>query len=120
MAFVRDRPEDGLGFHPQSSGQVEKCNQLLEQTLRCTIHQGDGARKWTELLAIIEIAVNQTPNRTTRYSAFYLNYGFHPLSLAQMLGTAQDTANEAVQQFIDRLQNDFDRALQQLHRTQNR
>ena len=29
----------GSGFHPESSGQVEIFNQLLEQTLRCTIHQ---------------------------------------------------------------------------------
>ena len=57
----------GSGFHPQSSGQVEKFNQLLEQTLGCTIHRDGGARKWTELLALIEFAVNQTPNRTTGY-----------------------------------------------------
>ena len=29
----------GSGFHPESSGQVEKFNQLLEQTLRCAVHQ---------------------------------------------------------------------------------
>ena len=29
----------GSGFHPESSGQVEIFNKLLEQTLRCTIHQ---------------------------------------------------------------------------------
>ena len=87
----------GSGYHPQSSGQVEKFNQLLEQTLRCTIHQGGGARKWTEMLAHIEYAVNQTPNRTTSYSAFYLNYGYHPLNPIQMIGGAHDTANEVVQ-----------------------
>ena len=33
----------GSGFHPESSGQVERFNQLLEQTLRCAVHQyGDG------------------------------------------------------------------------------
>ena len=72
----------GSGFHPQSSGQVERFNQLLEQTLRCVVHQYGERRRWTEMLPIIEFAVNNTPNRTTGYSAFYLNYGFHPLSPA--------------------------------------
>ena len=106
----------GSGFHPQSSGQVERFNQLLEQTLRCVVHQYGERRRWTEMLPIIEFAVNNTPNRTTGYSAFYLNYGFHPLSPAQMLGNRNETNNEAVQQFTLRLQNDFQVALQHLHK----
>ena len=68
------------------------------------------------MLAHIKYAVNQTPNKTTGYSAFYLNYGYHPLNPVQMLGGVHDTANEAVQQFVGRMQADFDVALQQLHR----
>ena len=33
-----------------------------------------------------------------------------------MIGGAHDTANEAVQQFVGRMQANFDTALQQLHR----
>ena len=106
----------GSGYHPESSGQVEKFNQLLEQTLRCTIHQYGEMRRWPDILPVIEFAVNQTPNRTTGYSAFYLNYGYHPLSPAQMLGHPTDSSNEAVQEFTSRLQKDFDRALGQLTR----
>ena len=50
---------------------------------------------------MVEFAVNNTPNRTTGYTAFYLNYGFHPLSLAQMLSSVEATNNEAIQQFTD-------------------
>ena len=60
----------GSGFHPESSGQVEKFNQLLEQTLRCTVHQLGETRNWLEVLPVIEFAVNNTPNRTTGYSHF--------------------------------------------------
>ena len=67
----------GLGFHPESFGQVEIFNQLLEQTLRCTVHQLGETRNWVEVLPTIEFAVNNTPNRTTGHSAFYLNYGYH-------------------------------------------
>ena len=104
----------GSGFHPESSGQVERFNQLLEQTLRCAVHQYGDGRRWTEVLPVVEFAVNNTPNRTTGYTAFFLNYGFHPLSPAQMLSRTEETNNEAVHQFTQRLQQDFQTALQQL------
>ena len=63
---------------------------------------------------MVEFAVNNTPNRTTGYTAFYLNYGFHPLSPTQMLSRTEETNNEAVHQFTSRLQQDFHTALQQL------
>ena len=86
----------GSGFHLESSGQVERFNQLLEQTLRYAVHQYGEARRWTEVLPVVELAVNNTLNRTTSYTAFYLNYGFHPLSPAQMLSKIEATNNEAV------------------------
>ena len=104
----------GSGFHPESSGQVEKFNQLLEQTLRCTIHQLGETRNWLEVLPVIEFAVNNTPNRTTGYSAFYLNYGFHPLHPLQLLHSPEETRNEAVVQFTSRLQSEFQAAVHQL------
>ena len=83
----------GSGFHPESSGQVEKFNQLLEQTLCCTIHQLGEGRNWVDMLPSIEFSVNNTPNRTTGYSAFYLNYGFHPLHPLQLLHSSDDSYN---------------------------
>ena len=106
----------GSGFHPESSGQVEKFNQLLEQTLRCTVHQLGETRNWLEVLPIIEFAVNNTPNRTTGYSSFYLNYGYHPLHPLQLLHSPEETRNEAVVQFTLRLQSDFQAAVQQLNK----
>ena len=69
----------GSGYSPESSGQIEKLNQLLEQTLRCTIHQVAKTRPWVGLLPVIEFDVNSIPNRTIGYTGFYLNYGFHPV-----------------------------------------
>ena len=39
----------GSGFHPESSGQVERFNQLLEQVLRFTMHQLGDARNWLDV-----------------------------------------------------------------------
>ena len=109
----------GSGFHPESSGQIERFNQLLEQTLRCTVHQMGEGRNWVEMLPLIEFAINNTPNRTTGYSAFFLNYGFHPLHPLQLLHSVTDSYNESVVSFLTRLQGDFDRAQQQLRKARD-
>ena len=108
----------GSGFHPESSGQVEKFNQLLEQTLRCTVHQMGEGRNWIDMLPVIEFSINNTPNRTTGYSAFYLNYGFHPLHPLQLVNAPTDSYVENVVSFVSRLQGDFDRAQRQLNESQ--
>ena len=53
-------------------------------------------RKWVDLLPVIEFAVNNTPNRTIGYTAFYLNYGFHPLHPLQLFTSPRETKNELV------------------------
>ena len=106
----------GSGFHPQSSGQVEIFNKLLEQTLRCTVHQLGESRDWVRLLPTVEFAVNNSPNRTTGYSAFFLNYGYHPLHPLQLLHSPGDSNIESVIQFTSRLREDFSVALHQLNR----
>ena len=108
----------GSGYHPESSGQVEKMNQLLEQTLRCTVHQLAETRRWVDILPVIEFAVNNTPNRTTGYTPFYLNYGYHPLQPLQLFHSSTETTNEAVSSFTSKLQDDFNTALGQLRRAQ--
>ena len=108
----------GSGYHPESSGQLEKFNQLLEQTLICTIHQVAKTRPWIDLLPVIEFAVNSTPNCMTDYTGFYLNYGFHPLHPLQLLDSPDHTNVENVVRFTSRLQGDFMVVKEQLHRTQ--
>ena len=71
------------------------------------------------MLPTIEFVVNNTPNRTTGYSAIFLNYGFHPLHPLQLLHSQDDSNNENVVSFVSRLQADFDRAQQQLTREQD-
>ena len=69
----------GSGFRPKSSSQVERFNQLLEQTLRCTLHQMGEGHNWVDMLSIIELLVKNAPNHTTGCTAFFLNYCYHPL-----------------------------------------
>jgi hypothetical protein len=63
-------------FHPQSDGQTERVNQVLEQYLRCyaSWHQDN----WSDLLPLAEFAYNNSVHRSTGVSPFFATYGFHP------------------------------------------
>ena len=97
----------GTAYHPQSSGQIERFNQVIEQTLRCLIHAMDDARDWELLLPTAEFTINSTANRTTGYTPFYLNYGYHPIHPMQMLSDIETTKVESVGTFVSRMQNTF-------------
>jgi RNase H-like domain found in reverse transcriptase/Reverse transcriptase (RNA-dependent DNA polymerase)/Integrase zinc binding domain/Integrase core domain/Chromo (CHRromatin Organisation MOdifier) domain/Retroviral aspartyl protease len=63
-------------YHPQSDGQTERVNQVLEQYLRSYIHyrQDD----WAALIPLAEFAYNSAPHSSTKVSPFFANYGFEP------------------------------------------
>jgi hypothetical protein len=63
-------------FHPQTDGQTERVNQILEQYLRCycSYQQDD----WAELLPLAEHAYNSAVSESTKVSPFEANYGFSP------------------------------------------
>lgn len=63
-------------FHPQTDGQTERINSILEQYLRSYLnYQQDD---WVSLLAIAEFSYNNTVQSSIRHSPFEANYGFHP------------------------------------------
>ena len=66
-------------FHPQTDGQSEALNQVLEQYLRifCTYHQDD----WVKLLLFAEFSYNNSVSTSTKMTPFYAIYGQHPRSV---------------------------------------
>jgi hypothetical protein len=63
-------------FHPQTDGQTERVNQVLEQYLRCFIgYQQDD---WHNLLPLAEFAYNNTIHTAIGCSPFFANYGYNP------------------------------------------
>ena len=111
----------GTAYHPQSSGQVERYNQVLSQLLRCTIHQvGDGAH-WTELLPTIQFAANTSPSRSTGYTPFFLNFGRHPTTPVQLLDQSQiRSKTKAVSTFVQCLRDHFVKAQANMKHTADR
>jgi len=72
-------------FHPQSDGQTERMNRILEDYLRRYV--GDHDRNWVELLPMAELAINSAVHESTKYSPFYLNYGRHPRHPSELTDT---------------------------------
>jgi len=61
-------------YHPQTDGQTERINQVIESYLRsyCNYEQND----WASMLAMAEYAYNNSKHSVTKISPFYANYGF--------------------------------------------
>jgi hypothetical protein len=60
-------------YHPQTDGQTENANKLLETILRSRVDFDQ--EDWDEYLSAAELAMNNAVNESTGYSPFYLFYG---------------------------------------------
>jgi hypothetical protein len=63
-------------FHPETDGQTERFNAVLEQYLRAYMNfaQDD----WPDWLPLAEFSSNNAVSETTGVSPFFANYGFNP------------------------------------------
>jgi hypothetical protein len=63
-------------FHPETDGQTERANRVLEEVLR---HFIDGEHQnWEDLLPMVAFAMNNSRSSTTGETPYYLNHGAHP------------------------------------------
>lgn len=63
-------------FHPQTDGQTERINAILEQYLRCYCSYNQD--NWLSLLPLAEFAYNNSKSVTTGVTPFMMNYGYNP------------------------------------------
>ena len=63
-------------FHPQTDGQTERQNQVLEHYLRC--YCSEQQNNWAKLLPMAEYVHNNSLNSTLNMSPFFALYGYHP------------------------------------------
>jgi hypothetical protein len=63
-------------YHPQTDGQTERMNRVLEDMLRHFINPT--RTDWDVLLPMMEFAINNSYNTSIRNTPFFLNYGRHP------------------------------------------
>ncbi|SOV07075.1 uncharacterized protein UDID_18713 [Ustilago sp. UG-2017a] len=63
-------------YHPQSDGQTECVNQVLEQYLRG--YSNHLQTNWSDLLPLAEFSYNNAEHASTQLTPFFTNYGYHP------------------------------------------
>jgi hypothetical protein len=63
-------------FHPQTDGQTEILNRILENYLRA--YTSLEQMNWAKLLPAAEFAYNNSRNSTTKISPFKALYGYDP------------------------------------------
>ena len=71
-------------FHPQTDGQTERVNRVLEDYLRHYV--GPLQDNWVNMLTFAEFAYNNATHESTGTTPFRLNYGFDPVAPGQDVG----------------------------------
>ena len=111
--------------HPQTDGQSERMNRVLEDMLRHFINHSHS--DWEQFLALAEFAINNAVNSFVQKTPFMLNYGRHPWLPVNMVGHLRDTKLwqkvervPAANVFIDNIQKSITLAKQCMQRVQNR
>jgi hypothetical protein len=80
-------------FHPETDGQTERTNAILEQYLRGYInYQQDDWHSW---LSQAEFAHNAHTSETTKTSPFFANYAFHPRLEITLPGPPETTEEDS-------------------------
>ena len=69
--------------HPETDGQTERVNRVLEDILRS---YATSFAQWSDFLPMVEFSINNSTHASTGYSPFYINYGFHPRVPTTLLG----------------------------------
>ena len=102
-------------MHPQTDGQTERTNRVLEDTLRHFV--GPYQTDWDTLLSVAEFAMNNAWNESFQNTPFMLNYGQHPDTPAV---ARLRSRNPAVNKFVGRWSEQLQKAKQCLQAAQQR
>ncbi|CAI7897450.1 unnamed protein product [Closterium sp. NIES-54] len=81
MGLLGTKLAMSLAYHPQTDGQTERLNQVVEQLLRTACK--DDVSHWDTQLPTLEFAYNNASHAATGKTPFFLCYGREPLTPQQ-------------------------------------
>ena len=99
MGLCGIRANRSSAFRPQTDGQTERLNSVLEQYLRmyCDYQQTD----WAGILPLAEFSYNNSKHSATSLTPFFVNYGFHPSM--SLLPLSPSSSTPAADSYVQRL-----------------
>jgi Chromo (CHRromatin Organisation MOdifier) domain len=105
-------------FHPQTDGQTEILNRILENYLRA--YTSLEQMNWAKLLPSAEFAYNNSRSSTTKITPFMALYSYNPELRFDIKDTATLAETPAARDRIVRLQELRDRLKEELLKSQER
>jgi transposase InsO family protein len=112
-------PRLSTAFHPQTDGQTERINAVMEQYLRSYVNylQDD----WSEWLPLAEFASNNHTSETTAVSPFFANLGYDPRWQFDLTATApHEPDDKGARSAVQALSEIHDHLRTEMHRAQLR
>lgn len=115
MKYLGTKTNMSTAFHPQSDGQTERVNRVLEDMLRHFVdpRQDD----WDLLLPTVEFAINNSYHESTKDTPFRLVYGRDP---ATPLALGHKPKVKAAHEWADRMMQGLAEAKKCLQAAQQR
>ncbi|CAI7889308.1 unnamed protein product [Closterium sp. NIES-53] len=101
-------------YHPQTDGQTERLNQVVEQLLRTACK--DDVSHWDTQLLTLEFAYNNASHAATGKTPFFLCYGREPLTPQQPTTPAHV---QAAHDFVTTMQQLWEKTQRRLTTMQN-
>ena len=103
-------------FHPQTDGQTERVNRMLEEYLRHYVSPMQD--NWDQFLPMAEFALNDSYHSSIGMTPFYMTYGYHPRVPDRVGQSSRD--NPTGQQYVDNIHAATKRAKQLLAEAQQK
>ena len=108
-------------FHPQTDGQTERVNAVINQYLRNYVSADQ--RDWVEYLGLAEFSYNKAKHSATGESPFKVAFGVEPLTPIDLtLNDAQSKTehNEVAEDFVAKREQLLERTRWQMEKAQGR
>jgi hypothetical protein len=106
-------------YHPQTDGQTERVNRLMEEILRSYV-KNDGS-DWDLHLTAAEIAINTSQHSSTKFTPFHLNHGFDMrLPMDHAVRQLHTSHNPSAEGSIRNMNEDLQKAKQNIFTAQKR
>jgi hypothetical protein len=107
LRLIGTKQSMSTAFHPQSDGQTERVNSILEGMLRHYVSEDQ--TDWDECLDAAEFAVNNAWQESVRATPFELNYGQQPHMPVSVL-VEHNAKVPAAKELVDRIAEGVRRA----------